>query len=174
MWDYLYEIRDFLELGGPVLSFIIVVTALLWVLLIERLVFLGLIYRKVRASALSIWQQRVDRSHWFSHKLKQRIISLVSGQLNRNYSHIRALVGMAPLLGLLGTVTGMLEVFNVMAVTGTGNVRAMAAGVSKATVPTMAGMVTALTGLLMYTWLERWAEAEKRWLNEHMTMDAKQ
>ena len=45
---------------------------------------------------------------------------------------IRALVALCPMLGLLGTVTGMIEVFDVMAIAGSGNARGMAAGVSKA------------------------------------------
>ena len=44
------------------------------------------------------------------------------------------------MLGLLGTVYGMIEVFEVLAVLGTGNPRAMSTGVAKATIPTMAGM----------------------------------
>ena len=57
------------------------------------------------------------------------------------------LIKLCPLLGLLGTVTGMIHVFDVMAVTGTGNARAMASGISLATIPTMAGMVIAIAGL---------------------------
>jgi biopolymer transport protein ExbB len=51
------------------------------------------------------------------------------------------------MLGLLGTVYGMIEVFDVLAVMGSGNPRAMSTGVAKATIPTMAGMTVALSGL---------------------------
>jgi biopolymer transport protein ExbB len=51
------------------------------------------------------------------------------------------------MLGLLGTVVGMIHVFDVMSVTGNGNARAMASGISKATITTMAGMVIAISGL---------------------------
>jgi len=44
-------------------------------------------------------------------------------------------------------VTGMIEVFDIMALKGTADARAMAAGVSRATIPTMAGMVVGLSGL---------------------------
>jgi biopolymer transport protein ExbB len=64
------------------------------------------------------------------------------------------------MLGLLGTVTGMIEVFDVMALAGGGNARGMAMGVSKATLPTMAGMVAALSGLLFSIQLERFANDE--------------
>ena len=84
---------------------------------------------------------------------------------------IKACVALCPLLGLLGTVTGMVEVFQVMAVNGTSNVRAMAAGVSKATVPTMAGMVAALSGLFFSFWLQRQYERERQLLGEHLTLD---
>ena len=61
--------------------------------------------------------------------------------------------------------------FEVMAVLGTGNARAMADGVSKATIPTMCGMVAALSGLFISVWLQRKAQSEIEILGEHMTMD---
>jgi biopolymer transport protein ExbB len=70
-------------------------------------------------------------------------------------SLIKTCVALCPLLGLLGTVTGMVEVFDVMAIAGSGNVRGMASGVWKATVPTMAGMVTAISGMVVSVVLER-------------------
>ena len=70
------------------------------------------------------------------------------------------MVSLCPLLGLMGTVTGMIEVFEVMALTGSGNARAMAAGVSKATIPTMAGMVAALSGFIFSVQLDRRAKDE--------------
>ena len=65
----------------------------------------------------------------------------------------------------------MIEVFNVMAVTGGGEARAMAGGVSKATIPTMAGMVAALSGLFADTYLSRVAERENALLEDHLTTD---
>jgi len=58
-----------------------------------------------------------------------------------------------PYFGLLGTVTGTIEVFQVMAFTGGGDARSMAGGVSKATLPTMAGMTTALSGVFATIYL---------------------
>ena len=54
----------------------------------------------------------------------------------------------------------MIEVFDVMAIAGSGNTRGMASGVSKATLPTMAGMVAALSGMLFSIQLERVANTE--------------
>jgi len=80
--------------------------------------------------------------------------------LKRNVGLIKALIAICPLLGLMGTVTGMVSVFDVMTFSGSGNARAMAAGVSRATVPTMAGMVAALSGVYFGTWLEHKAITE--------------
>ena len=71
---------------------------------------------------------------------------------------IKTLMAVLPLLGLLGTVTGMIQVFDVMAFTGTGNARLMAGGVSAATIPTMSGLVAALSGLYLATHLEQTAD----------------
>nr|NIP17524.1 MotA/TolQ/ExbB proton channel family protein [Xanthomonadales bacterium]NIX12314.1 MotA/TolQ/ExbB proton channel family protein [Xanthomonadales bacterium] len=79
-------------------------------------------------------------------------------------------VALCPLLGLLGTVTGMIEVFDVMAISGTGNPRSMASGVSKATIPTMAGMVAALSGIAMSTYLQRKAGRERELLSDHLVI----
>ena len=143
METILISIRDFLELGGTVLTVIALVTGLLWVLVLERIYYLKFHHPKIVKKALTLWQVQDHSEPWFTQKLKQRLMSLVSLKLERNLALIKTLIAVCPLLGLLGTVTGMLEVFEVMSFTGTGNARAMASGVSKATVPTMAGMVTA-------------------------------
>jgi len=57
------------------------------------------------------------------------MISEVKMNLNMNVNMIKTLVATCPLVGLLGTVTGMVSVFDVMAVLGSGNARAMADGV---------------------------------------------
>ena len=75
-----------------------------------------------------------------------------------NTQNIKLIVAVAPLLGLLGTVTGMIDVFDVMATSGSNNARGMAAGVSKATIPTMAGMVVSLSGVLFSVSLHKKAQ----------------
>jgi biopolymer transport protein ExbB len=84
---------------------------------------------------------------------------------------IKTCVALCPLMGLMGTVTGMIEVFEVMAISGSGNPRSMASGVSKATVPTMAGMVAALSGVAMSAYMQGKLVRERALLGERMTMD---
>ncbi|RMB02679.1 MotA/TolQ/ExbB proton channel family protein [Eilatimonas milleporae] len=164
-------IRGFMERGGDVLFLILVVTFIMWVLIVERLWFFTLEYRKQRNRVIDAWEARSERKSWYAHKIRSAMISEINDALTRNVGMIKTLVALCPLVGLLGTVTGMIEVFDVMASQGSSNARAMAAGVSKATIPTMAGMVAALSGVFLSTYIERRAKRESDRLEDSLTMD---
>ena len=168
----IYEaISDFLYLGGPVLRWIAVTIFLMWVLIIERFIFFRKEMPPMMKSIRNSWEARQERRSWNAHQIREGMISKFSTAVNNSIPMIQTLVALCPLLGLLGTVTGMIKVFEVMAVSGSGNVRAMAAGVSQATVPTMAGMVGALSGVLLVTLLTRRAIREVEFLEDSLTMD---
>ena len=99
------------------------------------------------------------------------MISEFTMSANQYLPIIKTLVALCPLLGLMGTVTGMIEVFDVMAVSGSGNARSMASGVSKATIPTMAGMVGALSGVFLVTLLNQKVTSEVEDLEDNLTAD---
>ena len=141
------SIQNFLNAGGDVLWIILLVSICLWGLVAERLIFFSAYYPKQKQQWLQNWNERADKSSQQALTIRECIISEAKIQMKKNLPIIKVLVGLCPLLGLLGTVTGMIHVFDVMAVTGTGNARAMASGVSQATIPTMAGMVVAIAGL---------------------------
>jgi biopolymer transport protein ExbB len=144
---FIDDIANFLHVGGDVLWVILGVAICLWCLIIERLLFFKQNYPALRAAWIAQWEQRADKHSAHALFIRRAIISAALIDMNRGVAMIKMLIGICPLLGLLGTVTGMINVFDVMAVTGTGNARAMAAGVSSATIPTMAGMVIAIAGL---------------------------
>jgi biopolymer transport protein ExbB len=141
------ELSQFMQLGGNILWVILMVAVALWSLIIERLMFFKASYPELRINYLNQWQQRDDKNSAHALFIRQALISEALIEMSRGVSAIKILIALCPLLGLLGTVTGMIHVFDVMAIIGTGNARAMAAGVSKATIPTMAGMVIAIAGL---------------------------
>ena len=91
------------------------------------------------------------------------------GRLNGRLLFASILIGTAPLTGLLGTVTGMIAVFDAMATQG-GNARSMAAGVSMATIPTMSGMIASLSGLVGTTYLKRKVEYETQLFEDKLTL----
>ena len=168
---FLETIRDFLELGGIALYAIGILTLFMWILIIERLIYFNSGHRRMVAATQEIWGNREDHQSWNAHQVRSRLISVVGRSMDRNLPLIQTCVALCPLLGLFGTVWGMINVFEVMAVSGSGNVRAMAAGVSQATVPTMAGMVGALSGVLLVTILSRRAAHEVQFLEDSLTMD---
>jgi biopolymer transport protein ExbB len=164
----LETIRDFMELGGDVLFVIGFLTLFMWMLIVERLIYLRSGHKRLAATALVMWEARTDHKSWNAHQIRTRLVSQVSARVERNIPLIQTCVALCPLLGLLGTVTGMVEVFEVMAISGSGNPRSMASGVSKATIPTMAGMVAALSGVAMATYLQRKASRERELLADNL------
>ena len=164
-------IRDFMELGGDVLWAILFITFFMWMLIIERFWYFRTGHRELTDQIVASWEAREDTTSWHANCIRDALISQVRESLNASVPMLKTLVALCPLLGLLGTVTGMIKVFEVMAVSGSGNVRAMAAGVSQATVPTMAGMVGALSGVLLVTLLSRRAAREVEFLEDSLTMD---
>ncbi len=148
-------LRDFLAAGGNVLVVIMCTTFFMWALIIERLMYWSGAHTGVAKRAQRAWASRNDHKSWYAHAIRDRLISETVQEASRFNNVIRALVAVTPLLGLLGTVTGMVEVFDVMAVTGSSNARLMAAGISKATIPTMAGLVASLSGLIFINTFDR-------------------
>lgn len=148
-------IRDFLNAGGLVLRVIMVVTFFMWALIVERLIYWSSAHGGVVKRAQRAWNARSDHQSWHAHAIRERLISEAMQEASRFNNVIRALVAVTPLLGLLGTVTGMVQVFDVMAVTGSSNARLMAGGISKATIPTMAGLVASLSGLIFINAFDR-------------------
>jgi biopolymer transport protein ExbB len=116
------------------------------------------------------WAARSEHSSWNAEKIKRRYVAEAERQIRGSLPMIRAVVALCPLLGLLGTVTGMIQVFEVMAVLGTGNAREMASGVSAATLPTLAGMVLALSGMYPIVRFQHITEAQTRQLRDHLAI----
>ncbi len=160
LYDAFGAIRDFFELGGNVLYAILFVTVLMWTFIIERIWYFFFVMPERVEEARKAWFDRDDTTSWYARQQRSQIISELSLDAGRHVLLIKTLMAILPLLGLLGTVTGMISVFDVMAFAGTGNARLMASGVSKATIPTMAGLVAALSGLYFATWLEQKARTE--------------
>jgi biopolymer transport protein ExbB len=150
-------LRAFLDQGGDVLLVIAAVTMLMWTLIFERIWYFRVGHPREVDRVMSIWHARPERDSWYADQERRLLISEVSEGLSQSVVMIRTLIALCPMLGLLGTVTGMIEVFDVMAIAGGGNTRAMASGVSKATIPTMAGMVAALSGMMLIQQIERFA-----------------
>ena len=147
-------IEQFLATGGWVVWLILANCLLLLTLIFERYWYAYFSYPELKNSIQKQWSERLETHSWCAQRIRQLLLADAQGKLSERQSYIKMLVFICPLLGLLGTVSGMIEVFDVLAITGTGNARAMASGISKATVPTMSGMVVAIVGLFLSAQLE--------------------
>ena len=149
------DLQAFLDRGGPVLLVILAATFFMWALILERFFYFRFAHQAVADEAISEWRSRSDRKSTLAHWVRDKLVSEVRQATELNVTLTKALVALAPLLGLLGTVTGMIQVFDIMAITDGADAKAMSAGVSRATIPTMAGMVASLSGILFTSGMDK-------------------
>lgn len=161
----------FMDKGGDVLWLIAALLLVMWMLIFERIWYFKFGWKADAADVIGRWESRSERKSWQAHQIRTMLISQARMKINQFLPVIKTLVALCPLLGLLGTVTGMIEVFNVMAVTGGGDAKSMAGGVQQATIPTMAGMVAALSGVFANTYVTRIAQRESEFLRDNLTTD---
>lgn len=159
-----------MESGGDVLWYIAGATFIMWCLIFERFYYINGDHRKDVFAALTYWNSRDERTSWKAHRIREQRISVVNEKLGSNMILIKTFISLLPLLGLLGTVTGMIQVFEAMTFSG-GNARSMAAGVSAATIPTMSGMVATLSGVFANTWLTSKVESESQLMEDTLSFD---
>lgn len=154
MFDLFFDdFNSFFEKGGVVLYVVFFIAIFLWTLILDRFIYLYGGYKKHKELMLLEVKEKTYEDK-FKTAIKNFIVEESKQKLNFGLSFIKTLIIVCPLVGLLGTVTGMIEVFDVMAIQGTSDVKSMANGVSMATIPTMAGMVIALSGILFEKRLE--------------------
>lgn len=171
LYDAWEAIWAFVESGGFILKCIAVLTFVMWTMIFERFWFYKTSLNRMVSGVLDTWEARPERKSWNAHQIRRRMISVVNDKINSNLDVIATMVALCPLLGLLGTVTGMINVFQILALTGGGDAKSMAGGVSLATIPTMAGMVAAISGVFGSTLVNQIASRESQLLEDHLTMD---
>lgn len=151
--------------GGPIGYVTIVLGVLGGLLGLYRLLYLSVIGAKIRAQlgrskadsgnplgrVLSVYEDhRGDNTETLELKLNEAILREIS-PLERGESMIKVLSVVAPLLGLLGTVTGMIQTFQAITLFGTGDPKMMAGGISEALVTTVIGLIVAIPLTLLHS-----------------------
>jgi biopolymer transport protein ExbB len=140
-------VRDMIGSGGPVVIWIFICCMLLWTLAIERYWYFTRVLPNQADTLLAQWKARTDHDSWIARQIRRSMISRLNAGMSANMPLLRVLVPLAPLLGLLGTVTGMLNVFDAMALRGSADARSMANGVSEAMICTLTGLAVSISGL---------------------------
>ncbi len=94
--------------------------------------------------------------------LLEAAIRKQTGAIQRYIPTIIILAAVAPLLGLFGTVSGMVETFKVIGMYGMGNAQAMASGIREAMITTQAGLLVAIPGIFIGQLLKKKASSLQR------------
>ena len=169
--------------GGAVGYAIIFIGVIAGVVGIVKLVMLTITGRKVRAQRQRkdvnpdnplgrVLQVYADNSKLEAAALELRLDQAVieeADQLDRNMWIVRVVSVVAPLMGLLGTVTGMIQTFQAITMFGAGDPKMMAGGISEALVTTMLGLMTAAPLVILYAFI---STSRKRILSTLMGQSA--
>lgn len=162
MFDILYSIDEFIQKGGDILVVIFLVAFAMWSIILDKLFFHFVLYsKKIKGSVFS--QKQLNKSFFLE----------IKELLESNMAILKTIILISPLLGLLGTVIGMIEVFDIISILGNSDAKAMSSGISQATIPTMVGMSVALSGMIFKVYLEQSNKKKLRLLSERLQLNLK-
>lgn len=102
---------------------------------------------------LAIYQNNKNQSTQLLELKLEEAVLLETPRLERGSSVLKVLAAIAPMMGLLGTVTGMISTFQSITLFGTGDPKLMAGGISMALITTVMGLIAALPLLLIHSLL---------------------
>jgi len=161
------SVTDLIREGGGFVAWIFACGVVMWTLVIERYWYFLRVLPVVSKEMQERWNSRTDRSSWCARQIRQAMISRLNAGMTSNLTLMRTLVPLSPLLGLIGTVSGMLEVFDSMALRGSADARTMASGVSHAMICTLTGLAVSITGLYPVYYFTSRARRETELLADH-------
>ena len=104
------SIRDFMESVGSVLRLKAILVFFLWALILERIWYFSHGHEFYVNDLSAQWNNRTDTTSWSALQIREKMLSQAKVEINKNLSIIQTCVVLAPLFGLLGTVTGMIAV----------------------------------------------------------------
>jgi biopolymer transport protein ExbB len=163
-------VGDLIAGGGPWVVWIFASGVVLWTIVLERYWYFSRILPGEAQAMLAVWNARTDRNSWLARNIRRAMISRLNVGMTANFPLLKVLVPLSPLLGLVGTVSGMLEVFDSMALRGSADARSMASGVSHAMICTMTGLAVSVTGLYPVFYFQSRARRETELLADRFTL----
>jgi biopolymer transport protein ExbB len=159
MLAYTPSLRERIEQGGSIGLIILALGAFGLLLTLWRVCYLGLVYLRMQSQMRNVDKAStanplgrvlsavdgipMDEEELLQLKLDEAVLAEIPA-LERGNGLIKLLAATSPLLGLLGTVTGMILTFQAISLFGTGDPKLMAGGISQALVTTVLGLVVAI------------------------------
>jgi biopolymer transport protein ExbB len=170
--ELIYDAAVYFQQGGPVMVPIVLLSVVIWALIAERLLFFHRLEKADGGAKNSLLQlngrplppaaatglcaplfQALMRHGCGDAERDGRTLERYAlrqkNRLWRSLGVLAALATAAPLLGLFGTVSGMINTFEAITFFGTGNAKALAAGISEALVTTQSGLLVGIPALFM-------------------------
>jgi len=162
-------VSDLVDQGGPFVFGIFLCGFVMWTLVIERFWYFSRVLPRQAQATMAAWKERDDHRSWCARQIRRAMISRLNNSMSANLVLLRVLVPLSPLLGLVGTVSGMLEVFDSMALRGSADARAMASGVSHAMICTLTGLAVSITGLYPVFYFQSRTRMETELLSDKLS-----
>ncbi len=174
------DFQERIESGGVIGYLIIALGAVTFVCALARLLYVFVVSRKVSAQrrdprarndnplgrVISVFQENhKDDVETLELKLDE-VVLRESSRIERFLWAIKVVSVVSPLMGLLGTVTGMIKTFQVITLFGAGDPKMMAGGISEALVTTMLGLSVAIPLVLLHSWIGSMTRRVRDTLNE--------
>jgi biopolymer transport protein ExbB len=163
-------VTELVDGGGPFVMWIFVCGVIMWTLVLERYWYFWRVLPRRIAETCEKWMARPDRRSWCARQIRDLLISRVNAEMTANFPLMRVLVPLSPLLGLVGTVSGMLEVFDSMSLRGSADARTMASGVSHAMICTLTGLAVSISGLYPVHYFQTRARQETELLGDKLVL----
>ena len=181
MLAYTPSLRERIEQGGSIGLIILFLGAFGLLLTFWRTLYLGVVYLRMRSQLSNVDKPSqgnplgrvltavegvsLDEEELLQLKLDEAVLAEVPA-LERGNGLIKLLAATSPLLGLLGTVTGMILTFQAISLFGTGDPKLMAGGISQALVTTVLGLVVAIPLLFGHSLINTMARSMIQRLDE--------
>jgi biopolymer transport protein ExbB len=153
-------LKERIDYGGVIGYTIIILGAITLLGGLARLLQLAFVSLSVRRKGgplgrvLKVYEENKHaKIETLEHKLDAAILK-ESTKLDRFLWAVKIIAAIAPLMGLLGTVTGMIRTFQAIVLFGSGDPKMMASGISEALVTTMLGLIVAIPLVLLHSWLK--------------------
>jgi len=156
-------------MGGEILGLLMLFALLMWLLIIERYLYFSFSYKDTQRRYLLLWQTTRSKIAAQRQLIKSYYLSEYSLQSERGIAWIQVLIKVSLLLGLLGTVLGLISVFEAQLYADVYPNRLFSNSIAQAIIPTTAGLFVSLSGVYFANHLKRLAANSRTRLDRLLT-----
>jgi biopolymer transport protein ExbB len=149
------RIFEYIAQGGPIMYILLLLNIAGFAIMISKFILFNKETGRIEEAASEL-NGKIDKNGKETNsilELAKQELSLYIGRLEKGLNTVRIIATISPLLGLLGTVIGVLVAFRVMSQTGLNNPASFAQGISMALITTVGGMIVAIPHYIGHSYL---------------------